>query len=143
MICIGHFCIGTDQTNLDFAAASGIPVFNSPFANIGLEVSRKIARFINEGYTIGSVNFPNVDLPSTATERHRIINIHRNVPGVLKQINDIVSDFNVRSQILSTTDDVVYLIIELDADKELSKEIKERMDKMDTTIKSRIMWMGS
>ncbi len=33
LLCIGCFCIGTDQTDLDCAAALGIPVFNSAFAN--------------------------------------------------------------------------------------------------------------
>lgn len=33
LLCIGCFCIGTDQTDLECAAELGIPVFNSPFAN--------------------------------------------------------------------------------------------------------------
>merc|ERR1719461_869005 len=33
LLCIGCFCIGTDQTDLECAAGLGIPVFNSPFAN--------------------------------------------------------------------------------------------------------------
>lgn len=31
--CIGCFCIGTNQVNLDTALAMGIPVFNAPFSN--------------------------------------------------------------------------------------------------------------
>merc|ERR1712080_683094 len=33
LLAVGAFCIGTDQTDLGFAASLGIPVFNAPFAN--------------------------------------------------------------------------------------------------------------
>ncbi|MFY2509680.1 phosphoglycerate dehydrogenase [Vibrio pectenicida] len=33
LVAIGCFCIGTNQVDLDAAAARGIPVFNAPFSN--------------------------------------------------------------------------------------------------------------
>ena len=33
LICVGCFCIGTNQVDLDFAQTRGIPVFNAPFSN--------------------------------------------------------------------------------------------------------------
>jgi phosphoglycerate dehydrogenase-like enzyme len=33
LLCVGCFCIGTDQTDLDVAARQGVAVFNAPFAN--------------------------------------------------------------------------------------------------------------
>jgi D-3-phosphoglycerate dehydrogenase len=30
LMCVGCFCIGTDQTDLLHAASMGVPVFNSP-----------------------------------------------------------------------------------------------------------------
>ncbi len=33
LICIGCFCIGTNQVDLDAAQSLGIPVFNAPFSN--------------------------------------------------------------------------------------------------------------
>jgi len=108
--------------------------------NIGLEVARKISRFINEGCTLGAVNFPNVDLPNSKDDRHRIIHVHENVPGVLKSINGVLADYNVRSQILSTTDTVGYLMVEVDANKKLSKEVQEKMAALKSTIRSRIIW---
>ena len=51
---------------------------------IGTEVSTKLINFINNGGTHGVVNFPEVDLPPLADERHRIVNIHQSRPGVLK-----------------------------------------------------------
>lgn len=41
LLCIGCFCIGTDQVDLSFAEKKGIPVFNSPFCN-----SRSVAELM-------------------------------------------------------------------------------------------------
>jgi len=30
LLCVGCFCIGTDQTDLKIAASKAIPVFNAP-----------------------------------------------------------------------------------------------------------------
>ena len=48
--------------------------------------------------------------------RHRILNVHRNVPGVLRDINKIVSDWNanIQSQVLATDSNIGYLVMDLD-----------------------------
>ncbi len=52
---------------------------------IGVEVADKIVRLINTGSTSSAVNFPAIELPlRPGTQTHRILNIHKNVPGVLK-----------------------------------------------------------
>jgi D-3-phosphoglycerate dehydrogenase len=58
---------------------------------IGREVGAALVKFVNAGVTTGSVNFPNVDVPPTPG-KHRILNVHKNVPGVLRDINHVVSD---------------------------------------------------
>ena len=60
-------------------------------ANIGTEVPASLIRFVNTGSTYGAFNFPSVDVPPSR-ESHRILNVHKNVPGVLREINRIVSD---------------------------------------------------
>merc|ERR1712154_719782 len=69
--------------------------------NIGVDVANKLCRFINGGCTVGSVNFPNVDMPISAEKRHRIIQIYKNVPGVLAKISNQLSSYDVRGQVLS------------------------------------------
>ena len=71
--------------------------------SIGREVTSALIEFVNSGATAGSVNFPQVD-PLELKDRHRILNVHRNVPGVLSNINKIVSDVhaNIESQTLVT-----------------------------------------
>ncbi|HET6782397.1 MAG TPA: phosphoglycerate dehydrogenase, partial [Pseudoxanthomonas sp.] len=53
--------------------------------NIGIEVAAKLVRYSDNGSTLSAVNFPEVTLPEHAAS-HRLLHIHRNVPGILSQI---------------------------------------------------------
>ncbi len=85
--------------------------------NIGLEVSDKIAKYFLVGSTMGAVNFPNVSLP-LMEGKHRLLHIHKNVPGVLSSINQVFSagNMNIAGQYLQTNDTIGYVVIDLDAD---------------------------
>jgi D-3-phosphoglycerate dehydrogenase len=106
---------------------------------IGREVSAALLKYVNQGSTTGAVNFPQVEL-AMAKGTHRILNIHRNVPGVLRDINKIVSDHNanIRAQVLSTDADVGYLIMDLDHD--VSQDVKQAVGDLPTSIKTRILF---
>jgi D-3-phosphoglycerate dehydrogenase / 2-oxoglutarate reductase len=106
---------------------------------IGKEVSAALLKYVNQGSTTGAVNFPQVEL-AMAKGTHRILNIHRNVPGVLRDINKIVSDHNanIRAQVLSTDADVGYLIMDLDQD--VSQDVKQAVAELPTSIKTRILF---
>src|SRR5690606_26913879 len=70
-------------------------------ANIGFEVSEKLIKYSDNGTTTSSVNFPAVSVPEQK-DTHRVLHIHKNVPGVLSEINDIFSKnkINISSQYL-------------------------------------------
>ncbi len=106
---------------------------------IGKEVSAALLKFVNQGTTTGAVNFPLVELPITRGA-HRILNVHRNVPGVLRDINKIVSDLeaNIRAQLLSTDPEIGYLIMDLDQD--VSQAVKQAVAVLPTSIKTRILF---
>jgi D-3-phosphoglycerate dehydrogenase len=106
---------------------------------IGREVSTALIKFVNAGATAGAVNFPQVEVP-LAPGSHRILNVHRNVPGVLRDINRIVSDCNanIRAQVLATDPDIGYLIMDLDED--VSSEVKKAMAALETSIRTRILF---
>jgi D-3-phosphoglycerate dehydrogenase len=106
---------------------------------IGREVSAALIKYINSGSTLASVNFPQVDLPITRGA-HRILNVHRNVPGVLRDINKIVSDknANIRAQLLATDADIGYLV--MDIDDQVSADVKRGIAALDTNIKTRILF---
>lgn len=106
---------------------------------IGREVASTLTRYTNNGATAGSVNFPLVEqakLPGA----HRILNVHRNVPGVLRDINKIVSDMNanVLGQVLATDPDVGYLVMDLD--KEVANDVRVAIKALSTSIRTRILY---
>lgn len=71
--------------------------------SIGLEVAESFRRYLKIGSTSGAVNFPNVDLP-VKHGTSRILNVHQNQPGVLGEINGLISKAgaNIEGQYLST-----------------------------------------
>jgi hypothetical protein len=79
-------------------------------ASIGREVAQSICKFVAQGATTGAVNFPQVELPPSPGT-HRILNVHKNVPGVLRDISRVVSELNanIHSQMLSTDEHIGYL----------------------------------
>jgi len=83
--------------------------------NIGKEVASKLVRYGNNGSTTSAVNFPEVALPEH-TGRSRLLHIHKNVPGVLAQVNEKLSaaGINIAAQYLSTNADVGYVVIDID-----------------------------
>ncbi len=107
--------------------------------NIGIEVSSALTKYLDTGTTTGAVNFPQVELP-VFTESHRILNIHRNVPGVLSEINSMFAalNVNIQAQVLQTRGDVGYLI--MDVERSVSGTVKTRMEAMDSNIRTRLLY---
>ena len=108
-------------------------------ANIGLEVAEKLVRYSDNGTSISSVNFPEVALPAH-TGKHRLLHIHRNVPGVLSHINQILSDnhINIAAQYLQTKGSVGYVVIDLDAAS--SPLALDKLAQVPGTIRSRVLF---
>jgi D-3-phosphoglycerate dehydrogenase / 2-oxoglutarate reductase len=108
-------------------------------AAIGREVASTLVKFVNVGASTGAVNFPQVDL-APVEGAHRILNVHKNVPGVLRDINRIVSDknANIQAQILATDPDIGYLIMDLDHD--VSNDVRKAIAALPTNIKTRILY---
>jgi len=106
--------------------------------SIGIEVAEKMIKLINTGSTKTAVNFPSIDLPCERLGAHRILNIHKNIPGVLKNINGLLSENNVIAQVLSTSNAIGYLI--LDCEKETSHTLKKEIAALPSSIKTRILY---
>jgi D-3-phosphoglycerate dehydrogenase / 2-oxoglutarate reductase len=82
---------------------------------IGREVATSLVKLAIAGTTTSSVNFPAVETP-LAKGMLRILNVHKNVPGVLGDVNRIVSarGGNIRGQVLATDARVGYLVMDLE-----------------------------
>lgn len=107
--------------------------------NIGEDVSQKLFQFLEMGLTNGSHTVPAINLqPQEGT--HRILHIHRNVPGVLSEINTELSKhhINILGQYLKTNDDIGYVV--LDVDRKLSTAAAQLLKEVKGTIKVRLLY---
>lgn len=107
--------------------------------NIGTEVSEKLIMYSDNGSTLSAVNFPEVALPSHP-DMHRLLHIHKNIPGILSQINAIFSenDINICGQYLQTNQDVGYVVI--DVNKGYSQLAIEKLRTIEGTIRTRVLF---
>jgi D-3-phosphoglycerate dehydrogenase len=107
--------------------------------NIGEDVSVKLFNYLEKGITFGSHTVPALALPPQEGS-HRILHIHKNVPGVLSQINTQLSKHNINivGQYLKTNDDIGYVV--LDVDKKLSTQALQLLREVKETIKVRMLY---
>jgi len=105
---------------------------------IGLEVAEKLIRYSDNGSTESAVNFPEVALPAHAG-KHRVLHVHKNVPGVIAAINRVFSDngINVSGQYLRTNDAIGYVV--MDIDQESSAVARDRLREIPATIRCRVL----
>ncbi|MCE8018522.1 phosphoglycerate dehydrogenase [Halomonas sp. MCCC 1A11036] len=107
--------------------------------NIGIEVSEKMITYSDNGTTVTSVNFPEVALPAHP-DKHRVLHIHDNVPGVLSEINRVLSenDINISGQYLQTNEKVGYVVI--DVDKAYGPQALEALRQVEHTLRVRVLY---
>jgi D-3-phosphoglycerate dehydrogenase / 2-oxoglutarate reductase len=108
-------------------------------ANIGLDVTAKLVKYLELGTSEGSHTVPPVSLPPQAGT-HRILHIHRNIPGVLGDINSRLSKrgINIVGQYLNTNTDIGYVI--LDVESKISKEAFEILKGIKGTLRARMVY---
>ncbi|WP_145857723.1 HAD-IB family phosphatase [Pedobacter suwonensis] len=138
---IGYLGSAKNKLDLGLCTKQGIVVFDDPKnnpRNISF-IPKRVADFMNTGATYLSANFPNLQLPKI-DKSHRLIHIHKNVPGIMAKINTVFAkhDINIVSQFLMTNPDIGYAItdINIEYDKQLFKSLK----KIEQTIKFRVLY---
>ncbi len=128
--------IGKDKlVNSFICNKKGIVIFSGQKANIG----KKIVEYINSGDTYTCLNFPRVRLKKEKNT-HRLLHLHRNVPGVLAKINGIMAKFkiNILAQYLRTNPKIGYVIT--DVNKKYNKKVLRELKKIPDTIRFRILY---
>ncbi|WP_045855923.1 phosphoglycerate dehydrogenase [Teredinibacter purpureus] len=107
--------------------------------NIGFEVAEKLIKYSDNGTTISSVNFPEVALPSHQNV-HRLLHVHKNVPGILTSINQVFSDnnINIASQYLQTNESVGYVVV--DVNSPYNETALTQLKAIDGTIRCRVLF---
>lgn len=138
---IGYLGSAKSKIDFDVCTRQGIVVFDDPKnnpRNIDF-IPKRVADFMNTGATYLSSNFPNLQLPKI-DKSHRLIHIHKNVPGIMAQINTVFAkhDINIVGQFLMTNAEIGYAITDINAqyDKQLFKSLK----KIEHTIKFRVLY---
>lgn len=108
--------------------------------NIAEEVSAKLVKYMNNGSTTGSVNFPEVDLPMLHPGHHRVLHLHKNVPGVMSKLNKLMADLgvNIAAETLQSNPRHGYVIVDID-DKN-SDAVKEGLRGIPETVRVRTLW---
>ena len=107
--------------------------------DIGRFVAGKFRDFVQDGSTAMSVNMPTLTLPRPH-DALRLVHLHRNVPGVLAQINGLLADagVNVEAQQLGTRGDIGYVVT--DSASGVTQEIVDRMRALPETISLRVIF---
>jgi D-3-phosphoglycerate dehydrogenase len=106
---------------------------------IGIEVAESFRRYLKIGSSSGAVNFPNVDLP-VKSGTTRILNVHRNEPGVLGEINGIISKegANIEAQYLSTDEKIGYMVMDLNSPN--VQKVADQIQGLSRSIRTRVVY---
>jgi D-3-phosphoglycerate dehydrogenase / 2-oxoglutarate reductase len=107
-------------------------------ADIGRFVAGKLVSFMDDGNTTLSVNLPPIAL-AQPERTHRIAHVHRNIPGVLAQVNSILAGHavNIEGQLLATRGEYGYLLTDVGTD--YSDAVLTELRAMPATISLRLL----
>jgi D-3-phosphoglycerate dehydrogenase len=107
--------------------------------NIGTEVASKLTAYMDNGSTLGSKSVPELSL-APQNDTRRVLHFHKNVPGVLSEINSILSKHhvNIVGQYLKTNESIGYVV--LDADANADMEMMDDLKTVANTVKTRILY---
>lgn len=111
---------------------------------IGEEVANALCKYINEGSSIGSVNFPEVALRQITWEEEshvRVLFVHHNRAGALRAVNDIFSSHNIKAQFSDSAGPIAYLIADIsDVSEGSLRELYSKLGSSEFSIKTRLLY---
>lgn len=105
--------------------------------DIAVFVAGKLRDYLQAGSTALSVNMPTLTLEAPRSGRQRVTHLHRNVPGVLAEVNQALSSggANIDSQMLATVGGVGYAVTDISG--ALPDAARERLRQIEATIRVR------
>ena len=107
--------------------------------HIGRFVSSRLAEYVQTGNTLMSVNLPQCHL-DLASGTHRLTHLHRNMPGMLLHINEVLAarNINIERQVLDTRGELGYAIYDVNA--ALNDELVTKLQQVPHTIRVRSLF---
>lgn len=136
-------CFGDAKTclPLQYCTEKGIVVFDDikHSKTNTTAIPRRVVDFLNKGAINKSCNFPSLQLPAV-NKTHRIIHIHKNVPGVIADISTVLArhSINISAQYLMTNSTIGYVII--DINKNYDKQFINELKRIEHTIQFRLLY---
>jgi len=138
---IGIFGRANSRKMTEAACDNGIIIFDDPKNNPRNDdfIPRRVLAFMNEGKTHTSTNFPDLQ-PPRVNNAHRLIHIHKNVPGILAKINDVFArhNINIVGEFLVTNPQIGYVITDVNAGYDTS--VLSELKAIEHTIKFRLLY---
>ncbi|XVX20021.1 phosphoglycerate dehydrogenase [Actinomycetota bacterium] len=106
--------------------------------DIGRFVAGKLTDFMRLGTTALSVNAPSVTLAHEPGE-HRVLHFHKNLPGVMAKVNNILAEHNVNidGQLLGTHGELGYVVT--DGGSEVDQDALDEIAALPETIRLRVI----
>jgi D-3-phosphoglycerate dehydrogenase len=136
--CFGKF---TSRKVMEAACENGIIIFDDPKDNPRNAdfIPKRVMAFMNEGKTHMSCNFPDLQ-PPRVSNAHRLIHIHKNVPGILAKINEVFAEHNINivGEFLVTNPQIGYVIT--DVNTGYDTQVLNQLKAIDHTIKFRLLY---
>jgi D-3-phosphoglycerate dehydrogenase len=136
-------CFGKVQSRklAETACANGIIIFDDPRNNPHNVdfIPKRVIAFMNEGKTHTSCNFPDLQ-PPRVNNAHRLIHIHKNVPGILAQINEVFASHNINivGEFLVTNAQIGYVITDVSTGYET--HVLDELKTIEHTIRFRLLY---
>ncbi len=108
---------------------------------IGSEVARKFVEYSDVGSTVGTVNFPQVQL-MPREHGTRFIQVQRNLPGELQRLNEVYAKHkvNIAAQYCQTDGEIGYVVLDCDDLLSGARDILEELRQMPGTIRARLLY---
>lgn len=111
---------------------------------IGSEVADALVNYVNFGTTSGAVNMPEVTLRSLTLDEPnhvRVVYIHKNIPGVLRRVNEILGDHNVDKQMTDSRGDVAYLMADIsNVGTNEIRNLYQSLEDLGSRIRTRVLY---
>ena len=138
---IGIFGKINSKKLAEVACENGIIIFDDPKHNPHNDdfIPKRVMAFMNEGKTHTSCNFPDLQ-PPRVNNAHRLIHIHKNLPGILAKINEVFArhQINIVAEFLVTNAQIGYVITDVNTGYDTS--VLNELKAIEHTIKFRLLY---
>jgi len=107
--------------------------------NSAVMAAAELQDYLDNGNIRNSVNFPNCDAGVCQT-KHRLALLHKNIPGVLGKITQIIGEQNINIENMTNKSRKDFAYTVLDTDDERVHDLRDRLrDEVDGMVRVRII----